>query len=148
MKHIEYLDLPPVPDHLLKTVDEIIALPQKEMTEVPDEYHKVFNTRYVEPELDAWLKTIFDFPMYAQYQLIYTGIPIHKDKSNRLVAYNYLLATGGPNVATTIVSDDNKLLQLEKLQLHRWHRIETGYFHGVYGIPKGSVRCSISITPT
>jgi hypothetical protein len=45
MKHIQYLDLPPVPDHLLKTVDEIIALPQKEMTEVPDEYHKVFNTR-------------------------------------------------------------------------------------------------------
>ncbi len=147
MKHIQYLDLPPVPVHLLKTVDEIIALPPKEMTEVPDQYHNVFNTRFVEPELDDWLKSIFDFPMYAQYQLIYRGIPIHKDKSNRLLAYNFLLATGGDNVITTIYDDRMKLMQFEKLQLHRWHRIETGYFHGIHGIAIGSVRCSISITP-
>jgi hypothetical protein len=147
MKYIQYLDLPSVPKHLIKSVDEIVALPQKLMTEVPNEYQNVFNTRYVEPELDEWLKSIFDFPMFAQYQLIYNGIPVHKDKSNRLVAYNYLLATGGENVITTILSDDNKLLQFEKLQLHRWHRIETGYFHGVHGISDGSIRCSISITP-
>lgn len=147
MKHIQYLDLPPVPKHLVKSVDEIVALPRKVMTEVPDEYQNVFNTRYVEPELDEWLKSIFDFPMFPQYQLIYRGIPVHKDKSDRLIAYNYLLSTGGENVITTIYDDNMKLLQFEKLQLHRWHRIETGYFHGVHGISTDSIRCSISITP-
>lgn len=147
MKHIEYLDLPPVPQQFIKPVEEIIALPPKIMTEVPEAYQNVFNTRYVEDELNEWLKTIFDFPMFAQYQLIYRGIPVHKDKSNRLLAYNFLLATGGDNVITTIYDDNMKLLQFEKLPTHRWHRIETGYFHGVHGIAIGSVRCSISITP-
>lgn len=147
MKHIEYLDLPPVPERFIKTIEEIIALPLKEMTDVPNAYHNVFNTRYVEEDLNDWLKTIFDFPMYAQYQLIYRGIPVHKDKSDRLIAYNYLLATGGENVITTIYDDNMKLLQLERLQLQRWHRIETGYFHGVHGIAVNSIRCSISITP-
>lgn len=147
MQHIEYLDLPPIPEHFLKSIGEIVALPPKEMTAVPEAYHDVFNTRNVEHDLNEWLRTIFHFPMYAQYQLIYRGIPVHKDKSDRLVAYNYLLATGGPNVITTIFDDSMKMLQFEKLELHRWHRIETGYFHGVHGISPESIRVSISITP-
>jgi hypothetical protein len=147
MKYIEYLNFPSIPKQFIKSADEIIKLHKLANPEVADQYNNVFSTREVEPELYEWLITTFDFELAVQYQIINQGIPIHKDKGNRLIAYNYLLATGGEDVITSVYDDNKELLQSEKLQLKRWHKLETGYFHGVEGIDPNSSRVSISITP-
>jgi hypothetical protein len=143
--YIKYLSYPPIPQRLVKPIDEIIDLVDKTSSIIPHDYTDVFNTRYVGPELHKWLETVFNFQFLAQYQIIKNGIPIHKDKANRLIAYNYLLATGGSNVITSVYDNNKVLLQAECLELHRWHRLKTGYFHGVEGIE--DTRVSLSITP-
>ena len=145
--YIKYLNYPQVPDRLIRPIDEIIELVDKTSSVIPDDYTDVFSTRFVGPELFKWLETIFNFQFLAQYQVIRNGIPIHKDKANRLVAYNYLLATGGSKVITSVYDDDKILLQAERIQLNRWHRLKTGYFHGVEGIERNMTRVSLSITP-
>ena len=147
MKYIEYLNLPEVPEQLIKSLDDIIQYPVTSGDYISTQYSNVFRTHYVELELEEWLKTIFDFPFLAQYQIINQGIPIHKDKGNRLIAYNYLLVSGGSEVITSVYDDNKNLLQAENIQLKRWHRLETGYFHGVDGIDSNFTRVSISITP-
>jgi hypothetical protein len=87
------------------------------------------------------------FNFVAQYQIIYSGIPIHKDMGNRKLAYNYLLATGGSKVKTVIFDDSKKVLQSEILPLKTWHSIKTDMYHGVFGLIKNTPRISLSITP-
>jgi hypothetical protein len=76
---------------------------------------------------------------------VYKGLPIHVDKGNRIIAYNYLLDTGGENVRTAVYDKKYKPLQIERLELKRWHRINTGMLHGVHGIEPDKVRVAISI---
>ena len=144
MNYIEYLDLPTVPENLIESITDIINKPPKVYSAVPSEYD-FFKTRNVNDDLASWLQSIFEFKIYAQYQLVYKGLPIHIDKGNRTTAYNYLLATGGENVRTAVYNEKYKPLQIEQLELKRWHRINTGMLHGVHGIEPDKVRVAISI---
>jgi hypothetical protein len=143
MNYIEYVDLPKVPEHLIESVQDIINKPNKEVSIVPSDY-AYFKTRHVSDELNAWLQPMFDFKIYPQYQLVYKGLPIHIDMG-RIAAYNYLLDTGGDVVRTAIYDGKNNLLQIEKLELKRWHRINTSMPHCVHGINHDKVRVAISI---
>ena len=144
MNYIEYLNLPSIPEHLIESIQDIINKPPKNFSNVSSEY-AYFKTKYVNDDLKSWLQSIFDFEIYPQYQLVYKGLPIHTDKGNRILAYNYLLDTGGTNVITKVYDDKYKLLQAEKLELKRWHCINTGMLHGVHGIQPDKVRIAISI---
>ena len=144
MHYIEYLDLPSVPENLIESIQTIIDKPYKDASNVASSY-AYFKTKYVNNDLKDWLQSIFDFEIYPQYQLVYNGLPIHIDKGNRVVAYNYLLDTGGDNVKTIIYDNSYKPLQIEKLELKRWHCINTGMLHGVHGIHPDKVRIAISI---
>jgi hypothetical protein len=141
MKHIEYIDLPSVPAHLLESVQDIINKP----TRTDSSSYAFFKTRYIEGELKSWLQSIFDWKIDPQYQLVYNGIPIHRDANDRVAAYNYLLDTGGDNVITSVYDDNQQKLQSEKLELKRWHYIDTGMLHTVYGIHSNRVRVAITI---
>jgi hypothetical protein len=145
MKYIEYLDLPPVPENLIESITDIINKPPKAYSTVPAEYN-FFKTRNVNDDLAEWLQSIVEYKIYPQYQLIYNGLPIHIDNGNRINAYNYLLDTGGKNVKTVVYNENYKPLQIEQLELKRWHRINTGMLHGVHGIEPDKVRVAISIT--
>jgi hypothetical protein len=144
MKYIEYLDLPEVPPQLIESIQDIINKPPKDASSVASSY-AYFKTRYVNDDLKSWLQSIFDFEIYPQYQLVYKGLPIHVDKGNRLTAYNYLLDAGGENVHTAVYDENYKPLQIEKIDLRRWHRINTGMLHCVHGIHPDKVRLAISI---
>jgi hypothetical protein len=144
MKYIEYLDLPKIPEHLLESIQDIIIKSPKNFSSVATEY-PYFKTRYINDDLQSWLQSIFYFKVYAQYQLIYNGLPIHIDKNNRVTAYNYLLNAGGDNVKTSIYDNNYKILQSERIDLKRWHRINTGMLHGVHGIQSNNVRVSLSL---
>jgi len=144
MNYIEYIDLPTIPEHLIEPLPEIINKSPKNFSYVSSEY-AYFKTRYVNDDLKSWLQPLFEFEIHPQYQLVYDGLPIHVDRGNRIFAYNYLLDTGGNDVKTAIYDENHKLLQSEKLELKRWHRINTAMPHSVHGINPNKVRIAISI---
>jgi hypothetical protein len=141
MKYIEYIDLPSVPAHLLESVQDIINKPIR----TDSSSYAFFKTRYIEGELKSWLQSIFDWKIDPQYQLVYNGISIHRDGGNRVSAYNYLLDTGGDNVITSVFDNNHNILQSEKLELKRWHYINTGMLHSVHGIHPNHARVAITI---
>lgn len=139
MKDIEYLDLPKVPQYLIEPIQDIINKPS-------NADYTFYKTKPTSKNLDDYLHTLFTFSFYSEYQVIYKGLPIHIDRGNRLIAYNYLLDPGGDNVFTHIYSSDRKILQSEKLVPFKWHRINTGKPHSVDTLQ--GIRVGISITPT
>ena len=147
MKYIEYLNIPSVPEHLLESCQSIIDKPTNTETSIPENY-PFFKNKKVSNELTEWLQQFFDFKIFPQYQVIYKGLPIHIDKGNRVLAYNYLLDTGGNNVKTVIYNEKYQILQFETLELKKWHRIDTGMLHGVHGIDPNRIRVSLSVSST
>lgn len=143
MSYINYINLPTIPEDLLESVEDIINKPRTDSIVKQD----FFQARPISIELQDWLEKNLSFDFVVQYQIIYNGIPIHKDEGNRKLAYNYLLAQGGNNVNTVIFDDDRKLLQSEVLPLKSWHSIKTGMYHGIFGLQKNNPRVSLSVTP-
>jgi len=148
--YIEYLDyIPPIPEELLDSVEDILTVLPKLPSPIRAEY-KGFQTRVVNFKLFNWLQDHFDFTIKCQYQIIHPSLIIHKD-TGRTVAYNYLLAQGGPDVKTNIYSDDFEttynILQSEIIPLKKWHRIDVSMFHGVHGINKETLRVALSVVP-
>jgi len=143
MKYIENLSLPNVPDDLLESVEDIINKPRGNSIVTQD----YFQARPISNELQNWLEKNLPFKFIAQYQIIYLGLPIHKDEANRKLAYNYLLSQGGNKVSTLVFDDNKTLLQSEILPLKTWHSIKTDMYHGVFGLIKDTPLISLSITP-
>lgn len=144
MNYIEYINLPKVPENLIEPLDVIINKPPISDSDPPPD-HPYYKARHVNDDLLIWLKSILDLEMRPRYQLLYDGLPIHTDKGKRVLAYNYLLDLGGENVKTTVYDNQYNPLQIEQLELKRWHRIDTGMLHGVSGIDPNRVRIAISI---
>ena len=143
MSYIKYINLPVIPDDLLESVEDILNNPRFESV-VKQDY---FQTRIINKNLEDWLEKNLLFKFSVRYQIIYPGLPIHKDMGNRKLAYNYLLSLGGANVKTIVFDDDKKILQSETLPLRTWHSIKTDMYHGVFGIHKDTPRVSLSVTP-
>ena len=141
--YITYLDFPNIPEDLLESVEDILNKPRYESV-VKQDY---FQTRLINKNLEDWLEKNLLFKFSVRYQIIYTGLPIHKDMGNRKLAYNYLLAQGGDNVKTIILDDSKKLLQSETLPLRTWHSIKTDMYHTVVGVKHNTPRVALSITP-
>jgi hypothetical protein len=140
---IEYINLPNIPEELVDPIETMIDSTRTNSVVEQD----FFQGRPINNKLQDWLEKNLSFNFVAQYQIIYSGIPIHKDMGNRKLAYNYLLATGGSKVKTVIFDDSKKLLQSEILPLKTWHSIKTDMYHGVFGLIKNTPRISLSITP-
>jgi hypothetical protein len=143
MNYIEYINFPSIPNELLDPIENIINSTRTNSIVKQD----FFQGRPINHKLQVWLEKNLSFKFTARYQIIYYGLPIHKDMGNRKLAYNYLLALGGSNVKTMIFDDTKKLLQSETLPLRTWHSIKTDMFHGVFGLYKDTPRISLSITP-
>lgn len=141
MSILDYVDLPKIPDFLLPSISEIIASPRQPSVVKYD----LFQTRKVNDDLHDWLKHNMHMDFHPQFQLIYNGIPIHKDIA-RNSCYNYLLDTGGENVKT-IVYDESKLRILKALHipLKTWYYLNTTLFHTVKNIETVRIALSLSI---
>ena len=81
------------------------------------------------------------------YQVMSNGknkFPMHKDK-NRVLAYNYILETGGNDVRTNIYDDNKNLLESKCLPAHRWHSIQVNRYHDLTNLPKESRRVAVTM---
>jgi hypothetical protein len=138
-----YVDLPNVPEYLLESIDSIINKPNSEFSSVPKGY-AYFHTKPISNELLVWIETVFDRKVHAGYQIIKEGIHIHKDYG-RLVAFNYLLQTGGSNVSTNIYDEDKNLIHSEIIMPKKWHCLKTDVFHDVRGMSTERIALSIAL---
>jgi hypothetical protein len=152
--YIEYLDdLPKIPQHLLRSYEEIS---NKDFVDNGDVGRKLmqkgfYATRTLEEDLYAWLMLGDNFPWHGKthntnYQLLEHWIPMHKDVG-RTVAYNYILYPGGTNVVTSVYDDDKNVLQSMSIEPHRWHRITVDHFHDIKNIEKDQLRIAITVNP-
>lgn len=150
MKFIKYLDhVPQVPEELLDSVEDIIAAESEKML-VKD--FGTFQYKTVNARLDKWVHETFKIKCYAKYQVIYNGIPIHKDRpafpGDRRLAFNYLLHLGGDNVITSVYAEDKTtVLESDCIPLKTWHSLVVEQWHGVDGISKEHPRVALTVTP-
>lgn len=142
MAFVQYLDLPAVPPSLIEPLQVVVDKPPRNswFSKPP------FSTRDCSPELTIWLRNNITLRklFHAQYQLVWTGLRIHKD-NGRLEAFNYLLNSGGENIKTLFYDDDKQCLHEEIIPLQRWHRIDTSQYHNVLVQPN-QIRLAISLT--
>jgi hypothetical protein len=137
----KYLDLPEIPAYLLPNINTVEI--QKNVYHIDVPFYKQFE---ISTELNDFLKSIFKFKFVAHYQIIKTGIPIHKDKS-RVECINYLINNGGEDSCLKIYQEDKKsILFKEHIENFKWHWIDVSKFHSVSGLTNNS-RFSLSVTP-
>jgi len=143
--YIEYLDYPPLPEHLVESIDDIVLRKNFD----PEWTYANYVTKPLPDELDTWLRATLRFELERQplYQVLRNIIPIHKDVDGRPFAYNYLLSTGGDNVTTCFYDDNEKLVHSEVIPAGCWHRLSVQNFHSVVNFDKNSTRVSITVTP-
>lgn len=136
-----YVDIPKIPDHLIDTLAAFVN--RKNIYDVEKSYYLQFE---ISKELETFLKSIFDFKITAQYQIIKKGLPIHKDRK-RTECFNYLIETGGSDTCLNTYDEDKEtVLHSVHIEPFKWHWINVGKFHGVSGLTDAP-RLAISVTP-
>ena len=147
--YIDYIDLPNIPEELLESYTDILNKPSLPINNYSGNplpaIMKSIQRREVSNNLIEWLQTILEFPVRAQYLILSTNAPIHKDPKRRPQAYNYIINAGGDNVVTTIYSDNFVVLKSLVIPEKTWHYLDTGRFHSVRGISKDQYRIVLSI---
>jgi hypothetical protein len=150
--YIEYIDLPNIPEELLESYTDILNKPSLLINNysgnsIPS-FVESIQRKEVSNNLIEWLQTVLEFPVRAQYLILSTTAPIHKDPKSRPQAYNYIINAGGDNVVTTIYSDNFTALKALVIPEKTWHCLDTGRFHSIQGISKDQYRIVLSIDYT
>lgn len=142
-KYIQYLNFPSVPEDLIIPAEIILDYPIYLLPGIKS-FH--FKTLDANDNLVTWLKDNIPIEfVHVRYQVIYNGITMHKDSTDRITVVNYLLDTGGDNVFTTVYDDDKNILQQECIEEKRWHSLSTNLYHAVGGNKFIRPRLAISI---
>lgn len=143
---VEYLDIPPIPNHLIKSSFEEIRKTCLAVYEgdqlLPDVYTAWIN---VNDELVSFLSQHFgEGKASAVYQVIGPDIHIHKD-IGRNTACNFIVAPGGEDVETVWYDEDKTtVLHREVLLPYKWHKIDVTYNHTVVGIQTHRISLTVS----
>jgi hypothetical protein len=98
MIYFKYLDIPQIPESIIPTKQELLDLPLKEKTNVPRTF-SFFVCKHTTNLVNDWVQDTLKIKTYTQFQFIYPNIPKHIDRG-RNVTLNYILYTGGNDVAT------------------------------------------------
>jgi hypothetical protein len=138
--YFEYLDLPAIPVALIEADSTGIELRENIFRNPEYKFYKQYR---VSEDITDFLKTIFTYNFHASYQVIRSGISIHKD-GGRTNAINYILSQGGDNASLNIYDDDKRsILHREIIKKHKWHQIDVSKFHNVTNIT--GVRMSVTV---
>ena len=145
--NVEYLDLPKLSDELIVDIYQTIRNTQpKERHSVPEgtdaEKNNAWNSIKASDKLKAFTKSIFDFEHDVHIFVLSGNLPVHKDNT-RDVAYNYVLETG--NASTNFHDAEQVLVEENKIEPFRWHKLDVKEFHSVLIPAPPRVLVSVSI---
>jgi hypothetical protein len=142
-RFIQYLNLPRVPDDILRQVPRdpakydqwINGVKNLETYKWSDQYNR---------EVNAWCQENICAEMYFGFQMIFGCNEIHKDVGT-LTKINYVIDTGGQSVMTNFFADDQQtVLASYEIEPHRWHIFKADAYHQVTGLDPALVRFSIT----
>ena len=140
---IEYPDfLPPVPVHLIESLDVI----ETRINDNPFQRPDLYASRRSSEELTVWCQQFFDYPIVVKWQVQKVELGRHVDTGITGWKYVYYVNLGGENVKTCFyesLDDDSKILHEEIAVLGRWYCYKIDEPHGTEGL---SVPPRISIT--
>ena len=163
MNYFEYLNtLPTVSLDLLN--DARYAALNNKSTFVDPKF-STYQFYLLQGKIKEFTQSIFNFEHSVSVQVIKNGAPVHVD-IGRIVAYNYIIETGGSNVLTAYFNIDdfiqdrnNRHLRLFPkldcpraepvytvcIEPNRWHKLNVSLPHTVLNIE--SERMAITVTP-
>ena len=163
MNYVEYLDtLPSVSVDLL---DEVRHVSLNRASTFVDPKHSTYQFYSLYGKIRDFTKSIFNFKHNVAVQVIKNSVPVHVD-IGRIVAYNYIIETGGTNVLTAYFNIDDFIQDRTNIHLkllpkldcptaepiytvciepNRWHKLNVSIPHSVLNIE--SERIAITVTP-
>ncbi len=132
--NVEYVDLPRIPDELIVDIYQTIrnTEPKNRHSEPKNtdaEKHNAWNSIKASEKLKTFVRSLFDFPVDDVHIFVLSGdLPVHKDNT-RDVAYNYVLETADSD--TNFHDEDKNLIEVNKIEPFRWHKLDVKKFHSV-----------------
>lgn len=139
LPNFEYLDLPKLPEELIKEVYFSIEIN-------PNTFHHFGYEKFAfhqgTKKLYEFTRSIFDFDHLVNVLVLRDGFYIHTDV-NRNLAYNYIIEPGGPAVATNFHYPEIQKMESYVIKPHRWHRLRVDVKHNVTGIESERIVLSV-----
>lgn len=134
---IRYLNLPRIPEDIIAKINFNFDQYEKKVSGVTYTWSDSFNA-----EVNQWCRENICQDMYWAFQIMTGDLPVHKDRVTETKLL-YLLQTGGNEVTTYFLDDDQKTVtQNYVIEPHRWHILRANAYHGVKNIT--GVRFSIT----
>jgi len=145
--NVEYLDFPRIPDELIVDIYQTIRNTpaynrHSEPKNTDAEKHNAWNSIKASDKLKEFTKSIFDFEHDVHIFMLSGDLPVHKDNA-RDTAYNYVLETG--NASTNFHDEDKVLVEENKIEPFKWHKLDVKQFHSVLIPNPPRVLVSVSI---
>ena len=140
MKFYEEVDfLPKLPDYFNWTLEEIETLDNGFPYE---DFAHTFACYDAPKELHDFYQPYFNFDINVGYQVIKKKVPVHRDIGIEEKKWNYILTTGGTNVATRWW-DCGEIINSVVIKENVWHSLLVNVPHDITDVD--SPRIAISI---
>jgi hypothetical protein len=135
-RFVQYLSLPLIPSNIL----ERVSLDPKDY----DLNNGSYWTDQHNHLINAWCQQNICPDMYFAFQCFTGPVDLHQDTGTQ-IKLNYVLSTGGNQVATEFYADDRTtLLDSHIIEPNRWHMFRANVYHCVRGIETGQTRFAIT----
>lgn len=148
IKTIEKFDFPTIPKNLLLSIDQVreldpITLKRSDGSIYEVEWYKAYTAN---SELTNWVKENITIDVeLVEYVITTKAVTMHVDLG-RKQAFNYIINTGGDNVATEFYKEDRAtLIDRTVCEPFVWYGLNVSIPHRV-AEPQPGVRFLVSVT--
>ena len=93
-------------------------------------------------KLELFLRPFFHEGYTLRIHVLKDKLAIHKD-FGRKKAFNYIIASGGPDVETCFYADNFKLIEKHKIDMFRWHQMDVTTYHSVINMIEPRIALTI-----
>ena len=139
----EEVDLPPIPDHLIKDLTTIETY-KDHFNHTNKDYKGTYSSYSANEDLVEYLSQYFDHPITVRYQVIRRELPVHIDKTVQDTKLNYIIDPAG-DVKTqwwTTADETKELVEEHVLETGKWYKLNIKVPHSITSL----LRERVSIT--